>query len=1262
MQHPGPGVSDQMRFGLTLAFGAAGAALNLINVPLFFGVDFLFGSALALAPALVFGWFPGLVATAIAALPTLLHWHHPYAIITFGLEGLMLGWLVQRRRERVVEADLAYWALIAAPVTAVIYYFVLGLPPGSVLTLVAKQSLNGVVNAVLCSAWLMFADIDRRLDRRSARDWPLRSYLVHVLTLFLIAPVLLSTIWFGNWFFRRVNAEASARASALGVSLTQRLQAWSQEHLAAVETIAGAAGPDMDRPERLQQYLQLFHPAFPDFHNLYIADSGATTLAFEPEVNAAGESTLGLNFADRPYFDQARAAMRPFMTSAFVGRGGTTEPITVAVAPIRDPAHRFIGFATGATNLAKLRVDIIEPGLIGGGDVVVVDQLGQVVLSTSPQWQTLSQWQPATIGSLNPGDGAVTRILATASTTVGSWQQGRFAWRGTEPASQWEVIALISLAPYAAQLFQTYTVLMGIALLFILLAVGVSQRFARTFTAPLERLADAAGAPTCAAGASRWLAAGRIAEVNTLSERLQTTLTRMEAEAETAQRVAAELRRTLDASIDMIVTISVDGTVRTVNAACTAVLGYPAAAMPGQPVTDFIHADDWERATKALADVQAELVRSVQLRMLTRDGRTVWAEWNCQYVPAERFVYCVGRDMTERRRSEAALRFLADVSVLLTSARDNAASLAAVAQLAAERLADWCVIATINPDATIHTLAVGHADPARAEWGRQVLEHCRVQPEGERRFAALLMAAQLTILDGDGVESLSAWLGGLSAPEVEAAAAPKSMVIAPLAVGGQTMGAICLLSQQPDRRFGAEDLAVAQDLAHRTVLAMENSRLYGELERAAFDDSLTGLPNRFLFLERLAHALARTRRQRSGVAVLFLDLDNFKNVNDSLGHAAGDEVLVTVARRLRQSVRATDTAARLGGDEFMVLLEDLESVSGAVEVAERIHAALRAPCLVSGHEFFLAASIGITYSTTGEEDPEGLMRDVDIAMYQAKNSGKGQSVIFDREMRGEAEQRLSLETSLRRAAERQEWCLHYQPIVDLETRRIAGLEALLRWEHPTRGLVAPAEFIPTLEDTGLIVPVGEWVLAEACRQFTLLQRQHAATSPLFISVNVSPRQLQAEGFVESVATIIGRSGVSPGDVCLEITEGVLAKHDAVTTSALHGLRGLGVRLVLDDFGVGYSSLSYFRHFPLEALKIDGSFVRGLGASPADTAIVTAVTEFAAQLHLEVVGEGVETADQMDQLRRLGVRWGQGYYFARPLPADEVAGLLARAVV
>ena len=265
-------------------------------------------------------------------------------------------------------------------------------------------------------------------------------------------------------------------------------------------------------------------------------------------------------------------------------------------------------------------------------------------------------------------------------------------------------------------------------------------------------------------------------------------------------------------------------------------------------------------------------------------------------------------------------------------------------------------------------------------------------------------------------------------------------------------------------------------------------------------------------------------------------------------------------------------------------------------------------------------------------------------------------------MRGEAEQRLSLETSLRRAAERQEWCLHYQPIVDLATRRIAGLEALLRWEHPTRGLVAPAEFIPSLEDTGLIVPVGEWVLAEACRQFTLLQRQHAATSPLFISVNVSPRQLKAEGFVESVATIIGRSGVSPGDVCLEITEGVLAKHDAVTTSALHGLRGLGVRLVLDDFGVGYSSLSYFRHFPLEALKIDGSFVRGLGASPADTAIVTAVTEFAAQLHLEVVGEGVETADQMDQLRRLGVRWGQGYYFARPLPADEVAGLLARAVV
>ena len=438
-----------------------------------------------------------------------------------------------------------------------------------------------------------------------------------------------------------------------------------------------------------------------------------------------------------------------------------------------------------------------------------------------------------------------------------------------------------------------------------------------------------------------------------------------------------------------------------------------------------------------------------------------------------------------------------------------------------------------------------------------------------------------------------------------------------------------------------------------------------QLSHQAFHDSLTRLPNRALFQERLGHALARSRRCGSLVAVLFLDLDNFKIVNDSLGHEAGDGLLLTVTERLSACVRPGDTVARLGGDEFTVLLEDLDDEAQAVGLAERIAATLSVPLVVSGREVFTTASLGIACengATLGAgRTPDDLVRDADTAMYQAKTQGKSRAVVFDAKMNVQAVNRLELEMDLRRALEKEEFRVFYQPIVSLETRRVCEVEALVRWEHPVRGLVPPGDFIPLAEETGLIVPLGLWVLWEACQQGRAWQQSHRAGPPLRVSVNVSARQLQQPDLVAQVAQVLAGTGLAPACLKLEITESVMMLDADETIPRLHALRALGVHLAVDDFGTGYSSMAYLSSLPIDTLKIDRSFVTKMGRSEDDAAIVRAIVTLAKTLSLQITCEGIETADQLAHLCSLDCDQGQGYHFSRPLPAAECAALLMRGL-
>ena len=452
--------------------------------------------------------------------------------------------------------------------------------------------------------------------------------------------------------------------------------------------------------------------------------------------------------------------------------------------------------------------------------------------------------------------------------------------------------------------------------------------------------------------------------------------------------------------------------------------------------------------------------------------------------------------------------------------------------------------------------------------------------------------------------------------------------------------------------------AVAQALDRKRLLE-ENRHAEERLLHEAFHDALTGLPNRALLLERLGHVVLRRKRDSAyAFSLFFLDLDGFDVVNDSLGHAAADRLLIEVGRRLASHVREGDTVARLGGREFVVLLDNLKTVNNTAHVANRIQHALAQPFTLDGRDVFLTASIGITSSTTGYDRADEVLRDASAAMCRAKGLGKACFVMFDPAMHSHAMARLQLEAALHRALEHQEFHLYYQPIVLLETGRIAGFEALLRWEHPERGFVAPDEFIHVAEELGLIIPIGQWALREACRQLRTWQGEFLDLRPLTVSVNLSGRQFSHSEVLTIVDHALEETGLEASSLKLEITESVMMDNPELATALLFDFKARHIQTCMDDFGTGYSSLSFLQHYPVDILKIDQSFISSMGVSKESSEIVRTIVTMAHNLGKTVIAEGVETAEHFTMLRTLQCAYGQGYFFSKPLDGKTAGMLLA----
>jgi diguanylate cyclase (GGDEF)-like protein len=465
---------------------------------------------------------------------------------------------------------------------------------------------------------------------------------------------------------------------------------------------------------------------------------------------------------------------------------------------------------------------------------------------------------------------------------------------------------------------------------------------------------------------------------------------------------------------------------------------------------------------------------------------------------------------------------------------------------------------------------------------------------------------------------------------------------------------LCHAASEKDANDDVIRIAGSQTDIHDHKLAAQ------QLQHDAMHDMLTGLPNRYVFMDRLGQAVHTRSRDREYLyAVMFIDLDRFKNVNDSLGHSAGDELLKGVAKRVSACLRPGDTLARLGGDEFVILVNDFKHVSDVTGLAERINVALAEPVDIHGQELVINASIGIALGSDDYMNPAHLLRDSDIAMYRAKNTGSGKHYIYNESIRQDTMERLKTETELRKAVDNNQLIVYYQPIIELSSGSIYGLEALLRWDHPDRGIIQPDDFIPLAEQTGLIVPIGFWVMETSCEQMKKWKQAYPEHSEMTLSVNLSCKQFLQNNLVESISDILRRTQIDKSDFLLnlEITETVVMQNASCSTDILQDLKALGIRLAVDDFGTGYSSLAYLQRFPIDILKIDKQFVSMIDRDEDSRSIVNTVIELAENLNLRVVAEGIETAEQLEILKETGCHYGQGFFISRPVSGAQLEEIL-----
>ncbi len=1182
---------------------------NIAHLPLFFGVDFLFGS---IAVMLILQWFPpvcGVIAAAIVSSYTYALWGHPYAIIIFTAEAVFVAWRARRGKGNIALADGTYWLVLGLYLVGIFYGGVLKLPLETVISIALKQAGNGMVNALVASLigqvffpkrWLRGAGTSFR-----ARPLSLQNVSFNLLVSFIVFPVLALTVFNGWQVLDAIEADIQSQLVAEKAAVELVLQDWVADRQKAIAKFAATASVADDSWESLQPLLQFLQDAH--------------SFAAIQVVDRAGRATTVLTDArlGQPLEPTACRASEP----ANWVRMSETESYFAFAAPIADG-----NLACGAVPATDLTALLQKHGSTWQAEAFLLDERRQVIASS-----TETAIDPLTGGTVEAfgDDGGFFLWMPerTDLSRVARWRQSYYGRASSEvDGLPGKLLLRLSPVPHIDAMNALYIRHLALILALWGAALPIAACLSKNLVAPLRsltRIASRLPQQLARGETLQPMAPSRIIEIEDLGSTIWEMSALLQAQfgkvraanskleervrERTAALSASEQRATnlIGATADALLVVDLEGRIRFCNPAAERLFG-----RPQQELEEF----EFGPA------IPTALRETIELRIVQPGGRPLFAQMRAATIdwdgePA--YLVCL-TDVTQRHIAEAALQqreasyrsllenldagvvvCAPDASIMLCNAAACQLLCLPVAELLGQRIDDlpleWC-----REDST----------PLAPDEHPVVRVIQQQEPLQQFVFGIRRRTGEYT------------WILANAFPE-----------------------------------FGDKKL-------RQVVLTFTNistlKQAETKLRHAALHDVLTGLPNRTLLLEHLDRALQRAKRHADyRFAVMFVDLDRFKTINDSLGHPVGDRLLLMVSRCLKEQVRANDTVCRLGGDEFVVLLDSIADAREALSIAERIQSSLQSLHQLDSREISTSASIGIALSQETYTHANELLRDADTAMYRAKSSGRARAEIFDASMHQKAVERFRLETSLHRALERNEFFLEYQPIVGLRDRKILGFEALVRWEHPERGRISPSHFIPLSEETGSIVPLGAWVLETACRQVRAWQKDFPDCGrTLRMSANVAARQIQDSDFLNTLDRILAQTGLAPEHLNLELTEGSLLEDTHQTARVLRSLQERGISTSIDDFGTGYSSLAYLKRLPVNTLKIDRSFVAGLGRLDEDERIVEAIVTLARTFGLDVVAEGVESKSQAEALAALGCQAIQGYWIAPPLGIEQVEAVLA----
>jgi diguanylate cyclase (GGDEF)-like protein/PAS domain S-box-containing protein len=1077
------------------------------------------------------------------------------------------------------------------------------------------------------------------------RNRPQTGFSTLLLTRFLALTVVsvVAVGYFGaHALGKRLREDAAEHLQEAALRVCEGLEHYLDLHRRAIvgltETIRPAAAGELQVEEAVRA-LGIAQRTYPGFLTLLVADrEGRIVVASRRrEESAALPGGAGRRVEDREYFRMARDTGRPYISGIFRGRGLGSDPIVAISAPIVDSAGRFRGVIEGSIDVARLPLD--ADGVANRPMVVAQDGDGRVVYSThAGLHRALEEWEPEVMGE------ASTELPFLLADPAQRDEEGKliplYSVRYPIPMAGWQVTAALPVATIEANANLFFRQAGMVLLVVILLAWATARVVARSIARPIVELAEAMRELRLEKGSVwRQMPAGAAREIgqiheefNQLAERLGESFRALRNAVDERDRTNGQLqellggldrkvaetetryRQVVESSGDIIIRTDAFGRITFHNAAFALfVSGDGKADCRGRSLFSIMDAGCRERIrARALRQIR-ERESSVYLEYSITDagGATRWIGQSTQLLlDGTRFpagFQAIARDVTERKVAELAL------------------------QEAQER----------------YTLAVQGSNNGIWDWDLRTGE-VYYSPRWRQIFG---LAA------GAGAGEISTWFERI---HPEDAAALRSMIRSYIEEGSELFEAEHRMRHEDGTWRWILVCGAAVRGADGKALRIAGSK--SDITAGKLADPLTGLPNRLALLEVMESWNDRLREDATRrFAILFLDLDRFKLINDSLGHVKGDHLLLGVSHRLLAALQSMSNVdglvARMGGDEFVILVDTTRAPEAPVQLAKAVTAAMEPAFHLDGSLVFVSTSIGIACSRTAADVPESLLRDADTAMYHAKSAGRGRYAEFDSSMHARAVARLGMETDLRRAVEEREFVLYFQPQVDLRNGRLAGFEALVRWQHPQRGLLPPSDFIPVAEENGVILPLGRWVLEEGCRQLAAWDQTHPACRRLSMSINLSARQFTDPTLAGEVGRILKETGLKPQRLHLEVTESMLADDPLVAQEILKELSTMGVVLEVDDFGTGYSCLGQLNRLPFDTLKIDRSFVRALDMERDGHKMIDSIASLAGSLGISVVAEGVETAAHWSYLMRLGCQLGQGYYFSKAVNGEEALRML-----